>query len=76
MSLFVDVNQFLQDTVLPEETVASIKKRRVELKAEKGIYSENDTLGKEILSFRFGEDASAHFHRWIFANYEIGECDG
>lgn len=76
MSLFIDVNRFIDETTLPKEVVDQIKFKREKLKHRKGIYSENDTLGKEIAGGSFGDIASAHFSRWMRSNYEIGDCDG
>lgn len=75
MSLFVDVTKFLGETTLPEKVVETIKEKRERIKRRKGIYSENDAIGKEIAAGVFGDLASAHFSRWMRSSYEIGDCD-
>lgn len=75
MEFFVDVTRFLEETTLDPRVVSHIKNKYKDLIARKGIYSVNDTMGKDIASAVFGDLASAHFRRWIYANYEIGDCD-
>lgn len=75
MPIDIDVNRFLEETTLPGTTVLEMKTYRDLLKQRKDIFSWNDILGKTILSNVFGDLPSAHFHRWIHENYEIGDED-
>lgn len=75
MEFFVDVTQFLEETTMDKSIVDRIKIRHEMLKKRRGIFSVNDTLGKEIASAVFGDLASAHFRRWMCANYVLGDCE-
>lgn len=75
MSFFIDVTKFLDETTLPVSVVDAIKFKRAKIKCRKGVYSENDAIGKEIASGVFGDLASAHFSRWMRSTYVIGDCD-
>lgn len=73
MEFKVDVDRFIEETSLPKNVVDRIKLKREMLSKRKGIYSVNDSLGKEIASAVFGDLVSAHFRRWMLATYEIGD---
>jgi hypothetical protein len=81
MSFYVDVNRFIEGeesgktnekVPLSASTLGKINEYKAYLKGRKGVYSENDSLGKAITDGSFGDIASAHFSRWIGNNYEIG----